>query len=242
MTKRKEILISFLFIISLVLPIIAFSKDEEACRHLEVPIPGLTSTCLPALPDYIVAIYNFALMIIGIICFGALLYGGFRYLISAGNPTVMADARDQIFSAILGLIILFSSYLILTTINPELVILREKPIETRYCTKKEDCPSQTCEAGRCNYSLNICDESTPCPPLQCIEGFCSVLASTSWSTGCSAYFTSDVTEEECPDYCQWCPKCSENEINQWRVDKCVEQGTDCGYHCVEGECEAETCE
>jgi len=116
MTKRKEILISFLFIISLVLPIIAFSKDEEACRHLEVPIPGLTSTCLPALPDYIVAIYNFALMIIGIICFGALLYGGFRYLISAGNPTVMADARDQIFSAILGLIILFSSYLILTTI------------------------------------------------------------------------------------------------------------------------------
>ena len=48
-------------------------------------------------------------MIIGIVVLGALIYGGFRYLTSAGKPAAMADAKDQIFSAFLGLIILFSA-------------------------------------------------------------------------------------------------------------------------------------
>jgi hypothetical protein len=116
---RKILILSFLVIISVfILADLAFAQ-----RELEVPIPGLETTTLPALPDYIVAIYNFALMIIGIICFVTLIYGGFRYLTSAGKPAAMADARDQMSSALLGLIILFSSYLILRTINPELVIL-----------------------------------------------------------------------------------------------------------------------
>lgn len=118
---KKALVISFL---------IAFSTSfwfnfSFAERKLEVQIPGLTTTTLPALPDYIAAIFRFSLMIIGIAVFGALIYGGFRYLTSAGSPSAMSDARDQIFSAILGLIILFSAWLILNTINPELVILGE---------------------------------------------------------------------------------------------------------------------
>lgn len=56
--------------------------------------------------------------------FGVSVLGGARHLTSAGDPTKMSDARDQIFSGILGLIILLASYLILTTINPQLVILK----------------------------------------------------------------------------------------------------------------------
>jgi len=248
---KKFFTISLLGIL-LIFPLFSFS---QGCRQPEVPIPGLQTTCLPALPAYIVAIYNFALMVIGIICFGALLYGGLRYLTSVGKPAAIGDARDQIFSAILGLIILFSAYLILRTINPELVILREKPLETKYCTTStinctsnancpadypncgggmcNTCPSQTCNAGRCNYSLNICDGSTPCPPLQCIEGICSVPASGNWASGC---FYSHQNECEDPKVnCKWCPKCSGNKTNNWGFDKCVDEGTDCGYHCVKGE-------
>jgi hypothetical protein len=251
MIKRKEILISFLFIILLVLPLIAFSQDEEACRHLEVPIPGLTSTCLPALPDYIVAIYNFALMIIGIICFGALLYGGLRYLTSVGKPAAISDARDQIFSALLGLIILFSAYLILRTINPELVILYQEPPQTFGCTKKEDCPAKTdcesnikckyCKGVICQYFLHACNTNNDCPDLECVEGICSATTSESWASGC---FYSHQNECEDPKVnCDWCPKCSgDKKVNDWGFDKCVDQGTDCGYECVVGECDATSCE
>jgi len=121
MVNYKKILIVFLCSLFVLFILVNFSFAQ---RELEIPIPGMTTK--PLLPEYIVGIYNFALMIIGIICFGALLYGGFRYLTSAGKPAAIADAKDQIFSALLGLIILFSSYIILTTINPELVIIGEE--------------------------------------------------------------------------------------------------------------------
>ena len=56
----------------------------------------------------------------------------------------------------------------------------------------------------------------------------------------------------CPDFtkesdcsgkgCEWCDKCSvseANHVNQWKTDKCVKPGTNCGYECVKGECGAE---
>jgi len=222
MENYKKILIIFLFAILLIPPLVAFS--QAGCRELEVPIPGLTTTCLPALPDYISAIYNFALMIIGIVCFGALLYGGFRYLTSAGKPTAMADAKDQIFSAILGLIILFSAYLILTTINPELVVLSQPGVQA--CGPDAPCPEgQECVAGICTVYPTPVEGSIPSYP--------------SWSGGCSTYLTSDT----CPtDKCEWCSVCSDTLINTWEGDRCVDSGTDCGYHCEVGKCGAETCE
>ena len=120
MVSYKKIFIVFLLITVFFSISVNFSFAQ---RELEVPIPGMAKK--PLLPEYIVGIYNFALMIIGIVVFGALLYGGFRYLTSAGKPAAISDAKDQIFSAILGLIILFSSYIILTTINPELTIIGE---------------------------------------------------------------------------------------------------------------------
>ncbi|MBZ9569547.1 hypothetical protein KJA16_01325 [Patescibacteria group bacterium] len=237
MAGYKKISIVFLLMIFLSSVLVDFSFAAE--RELEVPIPGLETTTLPVLPDYIGAIYNFALMIIGLVCFGALIYGGIRYLTSAGKPAAMSDAKDQIFSALLGLIILFSSYLILTTINPELVILSESPKETVNCTEDADCPSQACVGGRCSQSGDdACIQDADCPPLVCTEGFCSALSGGGW-TSCSSYFISnDCTNANC----KWCPVCSGTSINQWKVDKCVDAVTDCGYVCVVGECGAETCD
>ncbi len=92
------------------------------------------------LPEYVKYIFNFSLAIAGLVVFAVLIYGGFRYLTSAGSPAVQKDARSQIFAGFLGLIVLLSSYLILTTINPQLVFLSipervvfpsGPPIETR---------------------------------------------------------------------------------------------------------------
>ena len=258
MTNYKKILIIYFFAILLVSPLSTFSIG--GCRELEVPIPGLTSTCLPALPDYIAAIYNFALMIVGIVVFGALIYGGFRYLTSVGNPAAIADAKDQIFSAILGLIILFSAWLILNTINPELVILGQAPPPTLRCTKDADCPSQTCTAGKCSISGKACSVDADCKmvcncqPQTCSEGKCSISGKacivdadcvcwngfctdlTQGGWGCSAHTDSGTCGGDAN--CQWCPKCSGTQTNSYQQDMCINKGINCMYGCVEGKCGA----
>lgn len=48
-------------------------------------------------------------------------YAGFQWVAAAGNPSVIEDAKDRIFKAIIGLLLALASYLILHTINPALV-------------------------------------------------------------------------------------------------------------------------
>lgn len=110
------------------------TEDVFAQRELEVKYPtilGVTPKTVEGtqLPEYVKYIFNFAIIIAGIIAFGVIVFGGVRWLTSAGDPTKLRDAKDQIFAAFLGLIILLSSYLILTTINPQLVIFEALPLK-----------------------------------------------------------------------------------------------------------------
>jgi hypothetical protein len=45
-----------------------------------------------------------------------LVYGGFRWLVSSGDKTQVAAAREHIVAAIIGLVIIFLSYFILSLI------------------------------------------------------------------------------------------------------------------------------
>jgi hypothetical protein len=85
------------------------------------------TTVKTAFPEYVKYLFNLAIIIAGLIAFASLVYGGFSYLTSAGNPTAIGDAKDRITSGILGLIILLASFIILTTINPQLVNLKITP-------------------------------------------------------------------------------------------------------------------
>jgi hypothetical protein len=216
MTPSKRFLIISLLIIFL--SSVLIEPALAAGRKLEVQIPGLTTTTLPALPDYIKAIYEFSLMAVGIICLGALIYGGFRYLTSVGSPTAISDAKDQIFSALLGLIILFSAWLILNTINPELVILNPTP--GGGCTQDPECPPG-----------NVCDVANKV----CVPYSTQINDWLSSSTECSVRPT-DACESDVA--CKSCPLCSGTSINKWGADKCVKTDEDCGYTCVVGQCGA----
>lgn len=70
-------------------------------------------------------VFNFLLMVAGLAAFIMIIWGGINYLTSAGDPSKTRDAKKQVFAAILGLIILFSAWIILNSINPELVNIRE---------------------------------------------------------------------------------------------------------------------
>lgn len=94
-----------------------------AQRPPEVPLPGLSETTSPLLPDYVKYIFNFAIGIAGLVAFGCLIYGGVRHLTSAGDPSATGDAKDQIFAGLIGLVVILGSYLLLTTINPQLIVI-----------------------------------------------------------------------------------------------------------------------
>jgi hypothetical protein len=101
-----------------------FATTEN--NELEIIYPTLSNFVIPPdgtrtfLPHYIQYIYNVAVFAGGLIAFISLLVGGIRYLMSVGNPGTMKDARDQIFAGILGMVIIFGSFIILKELNPDL--------------------------------------------------------------------------------------------------------------------------
>lgn len=66
-------------------------------------------------------IYTWSLSVVGIVAFVEIIYGGFLLLTAFGNTNKVGQATAKIGHAILGIVLLFSSYLILRTINPDLV-------------------------------------------------------------------------------------------------------------------------
>jgi len=160
----KKIFLIFVLVIFL---ISLFNGFCFAQKKLEIEYPELPGVETPtktktALPEYLRYVFTFAITIAGLLAFMALIYGGFSYLTSAGDPTRMADAKAQVSAGILGLIILLSSYLILNTINPQLVLPEKSPIEpitsgiriystSTVCQEDDEYPSQ--KVGQSLYQL-----------------------------------------------------------------------------------------
>jgi len=89
---------------------------------LIVPIPGLGRTVTDPV-QYIIGVYNFALSVGGLLAMFLIVYGGIQWAVSTGNPSKISDARDRIINALWGLGLLLGAFIILRTINPDLVNL-----------------------------------------------------------------------------------------------------------------------
>lgn len=116
----------YIFIIILLLTISYTPYAAMAQVQLETGLPGAPSQ-LPAgteLPSYIRYLFLFGLGLIAILALAQMIIGGITYILAAGNAAKVEDAKDIIFQALLGFGILLVSYLLLRTINPDLVNLR----------------------------------------------------------------------------------------------------------------------
>lgn len=71
--------------------------------------------------DLIENIFTWALWLVGAAIFVNFLWAGLIWFTAAGSATRVGQAKEKMFNAIIGAIILLSSYLILNTINPDLV-------------------------------------------------------------------------------------------------------------------------
>ncbi|HPI67276.1 MAG TPA: pilin [bacterium] len=117
--------------------------------RMQVFIPGVTKSlngCYYVesdLPALIQQLYKFVIAVIAVLAFIMITVGGFKWILAAGNAGTIQDAKATITSAVSGLILALLSYLILQTINPNLINLKmttPEPVNTQeflditYCT------------------------------------------------------------------------------------------------------------
>lgn len=84
-------------------------------------IPGLNNTPTEDFCKYMTQIINFGFATIGILAMFMLMIGAYQYLMAAGNLAKADSAKESISSALLGLALGLTAWLILNTINPALV-------------------------------------------------------------------------------------------------------------------------
>ena len=127
---RYKLIALFLFFGIVVSMLPGFACAEI---QLEVEFPKFGGEQLgpqSTLPQTIQYIFNAALGVIFLVVLVSLIYGGFLYLTSVGEPAKMAKGKKQIFGSVFGLLIVLAAFFILRTINPQFTILQieKKPV------------------------------------------------------------------------------------------------------------------
>ncbi len=130
---------------------------------------------------FIVQIYYFMMGFSGIVALGFLVYGGFKIATSQGSIDDLTSGKGDVMASLYGIALLFGSYFILKTINPDLVKL---PDLTK--NANQSLISATCQDGFKPIEVNttssdgtvitqeICAEeksSNECEPFKDIKLF-----------------------------------------------------------------------
>jgi len=132
----------FLILLSCVF-ILLFSESAFAAQIKDIQIfpqvgipgteiqPGKPFTISnESLANYIIAIYKWSVTAIAALAVVMIMIAGFRWMTSAGNASMVTQAKDQMFSALIGLILIIGAYTILNFVNPALVRFKDLTIKS----------------------------------------------------------------------------------------------------------------
>lgn len=138
------IILTILFALSFFSPVLAVDNSDmptlvNPTDKLQIKIPGMNlgdiqctgsqqnkdqKCAVPWLANYVAGIYKYLLGIAAVLATITMMIGGFRWVISTGNPQSITEAKAWINGSIVGLIILFTSWILLTQVNPDLTSLK----------------------------------------------------------------------------------------------------------------------
>ncbi|NMB92470.1 MAG: hypothetical protein GYA31_02505 [Parcubacteria group bacterium] len=126
-----------LFVFAFLGIIIAFSAAADTtCYTFEVGIPFIkgfgAGECVgPAkLSTMIVKFIEILFPLAGILAFVMIVVAGFEYATSGGDTNKQKDAQDRIANAIIGLVLLFAFWVILNTINPDILKIQDLSLKS----------------------------------------------------------------------------------------------------------------
>ena len=104
--------------------------EPVAAPKLGIQIPGLQFATqlivqegyleIPFLSQYISAVYNYMVGIVAIVAAIMIVYGGFLYIVGSSGAKVQ-QGKTIIVDAVMGLLLVLGAYIILSTINPDLI-------------------------------------------------------------------------------------------------------------------------
>lgn len=128
-----EVKIKKIFFLATLLFFVFFPLFFLYAQRLEVNYPeiqGEKPTPQTLFPEYVRYVFKFVIWSIGAIAVIVLVIGGLKYISSGGNAAQLKEAKQQILGAFWGIILLLSSYILLTYINPQLVVFDLKEPES----------------------------------------------------------------------------------------------------------------
>ena len=149
-------------------------------------IPGFGQTT--DFPTYLKQIVNFGFAAIGIMAMFMLMIGAYQYLMAAGNIAKEESAKTTISSAFSGLILGLVAFLLLRTINPDLVAFNLSNVQGGPTGQSSAGPSGSTGGGGQGTG------SGKCEPVQ--SGPCSEASLGSTCFGSNAYQASSICNAE----------------------------------------------
>jgi hypothetical protein len=125
--------------------------------------PYLNALHCSAIPNgtflgcYIAALYSFFVQGAIVLAVVMIMFGGFQWLLAAGNSSKISEAKSTISAAIFGLILALTSYLLFAQINNKLVDLEDLDIKPVPVTVL---PQQTMTPGTSPGARVTCGDYT----------------------------------------------------------------------------------
>lgn len=109
----------FIFIISLIVPQLALAANPCVGSVNNEPNPDAN------IGKCVTQIYKWALAVSAILAMMIMVLGGYLVMTAGGSAQQSEKGKNYVLSAIVGMGLLFGTYLILNTINPDLVKFRD---------------------------------------------------------------------------------------------------------------------
>lgn len=150
------------------LPLI--SAAHATTITISTSVPGMAANSTSSPGAFIAGIYQFALMIGGVLAFGIIVFGGVKYMASAGNPSGQSDAKEWIEAALLGLLLLVGAYFILNVVNPQLLNLKLLPLTP--VNIQSSPPSSQPSPSSCGACSATCGNGS-CPVNNGVQEICN---------------------------------------------------------------------
>ena len=117
------------FIIQIVILFFLLVTPNYASAQTTLQVPIGNQTEVKDIAEYIPLIFNYSMGFVGILAAVVLMFGGVMWLTAGGNQGQVGEAKEWIKAALTGLILALLSFLILNTINPDLIKMKMPTIE-----------------------------------------------------------------------------------------------------------------